>query len=239
MAVPYKTSAEGKKAQVATMFNNIAKWYDFLNHFLTLGIDIVWRNKAIGSLTISQSTKILDIATGTADLALAAAKKKPERIIGIDISTEMIAIGKRKVEEQNQQKIITLQEGDSENLIFPESFFDIATSAFGVRNFENLKAGLKEIHRVLKPGGQLMVLEFSKPEKFPVKQLFNIYFSYILPIIGKLFSKDDSAYTYLPKSVKEFPHGQSFCKELENIGFKNTKAQSLSFGIASIYTAKK
>ncbi len=239
MAVPYKDSPQGKKVQIAAMFNSIAKWYDFLNHFLTLGIDIIWRKKAINKLRGGNFERILDIATGTGDLAIAASQLNPTAIIGIDISVDMIAIGKSKIEKKNLQRIITLQEGDSENIIFPENYFDAATCGFGVRNFENLQAGLRDIRRVMKPGAMFVVLEFSKPQKFPVKQLYHFYFKAILPLIGKLFSRNSSAYTYLPESVNEFPFGEAFCAELQKAGFKNTKSQSLAFGIASIYTATK
>lgn len=239
MAVPYKDSTQGKKVQIAAMFNSIAKWYDFLNHFLTLGIDIIWRKKAIAKLKDTGAQRILDIATGTGDLAIAAAKLNPSAIIGIDISIEMVNIGKAKVEKKNLQRMITLQEGDSENIIFPENYFDAATCGFGVRNFESLQAGLRDIRRVLKPGAMFVVLEFSKPQKFPVKQLYSFYFKVILPVIGRLFSRSNSAYSYLPESVNEFPFGEQFCVELQKAGFKNTKTQTLAFGIASIYTATK
>ena len=239
MAVPYKDSTQGKKVQIAAMFNSIAKWYDFLNHFLTLGIDIIWRKKAIAKLKDTGAQHILDIATGTGDLAIAAAKLRPATIIGIDISIEMVNIGKAKVEKKNLQRMITLQEGDSEKIIFPENYFDAATCGFGVRNFENLQAGLRDIRRVLKPGATLVVLEFSKPQKFPVKQLYSFYFKAILPVIGRIFSRSNSAYSYLPESVNDFPFGEMFCAELQKAGFKNTKAQTLAFGIASIYTATK
>lgn len=239
MAVPYKDSKEGKKAQVSQMFNNIAEWYDFLNHFLTLGIDIIWRRKAVEKIAAANPQKILDIATGTGDLAIAANKLRPKSIVGIDISVEMLAVGKKKIEELGLTSVITLQEGDSENIIFPDSYFDAATCGFGVRNFENLQAGLREIFRVLRPGGTAVILEFSKPERFPVKQLYQFYFKYMLPLIGKLFSKDSSAYSYLPESVNEFPYGDAFCQQLSKAGFKHTNAYVLAFGIATIYTAVK
>lgn len=239
MAVPYKDSPQGKKQQVATMFNSIAKRYDFLNHFLTFGIDIIWRKKAIAQLKGKSSKSILDIATGTGDLAIAAVKLNPDTIVGIDISVEMIAIGKAKIEKKNLSRLITLQEGDSENIIFPENYFDAATCGFGVRNFENLQTGLREIRRVMKPNATFVVLEFSKPQTFPVKQMYSFYFKSILPFIGRFFSRSNSAYTYLPESVNEFPFGEAFCAELQKAGFKNTKTKRLAFGIASIYTAIK
>jgi len=190
--IPYKNSTDSKKNQVADMFNNIAKKYDFLNHFLSLGIDKLWRNKVVSILKIYQPKTILDIATGTGDLAITALKLNPEKITGIDISTGMLEIGKEKIRKKGLGNSIELLEGDSEDIQFPDQSFDAAIVAFGVRNFENLQKGLLEIHRVLKPGSPFIVLEFSKPGKFPTKQVYNIYFKNILPIIGKLFSKDNS-----------------------------------------------
>lgn len=237
--IPYKDSADSKKNQVADMFNNIAKKYDFLNHFLSLGIDKLWRNKVISMLKKYQPKTILDIATGTGDLAITALKLKPDKITGIDISTGMLKIGKEKIKKKGVGNIIELLEGDSENIQFPDQSFDAAIVAFGVRNFENLQKGLLEIHRILKPDKPFIVLEFSKPGKFPVKHVYNIYFAYILPFIGKLFSEDNTAYTYLPQSVNAFPEGNAFLKELEKSGFKSVKEKRLSFGIASIYVAEK
>ncbi|RLD68569.1 MAG: bifunctional demethylmenaquinone methyltransferase/2-methoxy-6-polyprenyl-1,4-benzoquinol methylase UbiE [Bacteroidetes bacterium] len=237
--IPYKDSTDSKKNQVADMFNNIAKKYDFLNHFLSLGIDKLWRNKVISLLKKYQPKSILDIATGTGDLAIAALKLNPDKITGIDISTGMLKIGNEKIRKKNLGNIIELLEGDSENIQFPDQSFDAAIVAFGVRNFENLQKGLLEIYRVLKPGTPFIVLEFSKPGKFPVKQAYNIYFTNILPFIGKLFSKDNSAYTYLPQSVNAFPEGKTFLNELKKSGFKSVKEKRLSFGIASIYVAEK
>lgn len=237
--IPYKNSTDSKKNQVAEMFNNIANKYDFLNHFLSMGIDKLWRNKVISLLKKYQPKNILDIATGTGDLAITALKLKPEKITGIDISTGMLKIGNEKIKKKGLNNIIELLEGDSENIQFADQSFDAAIVAFGVRNFENLQKGLLEIHRVLIPGSAFIVLEFSKPGKFPVKQVYNIYFKNILPFIGKLFSKDNSAYTYLPQSVNAFPEGNAFLEELKKSGFKSAKEQRLSFGIASIYIAEK
>lgn len=238
--IPYKNSPDQKKLQVAQMFNNIAHKYDFLNHFLSLNIDKIWRKKAINKLKSQNPKKILDIATGTGDLAIQCNKIiKPDHIIGIDISTGMLEVGTKKIEKKNLQDKIQLQEGDSENLKFEDSTFDAATVAFGVRNFENLEKGLSEINRVLKPKGQFVVLEFSKPEKFPVKQAYNFYFKNILPFLGKIFSKDNSAYTYLPESVDNFPYGKKFVGKLEKAGFENITYQKLSFGIAAVYTGTK
>ena len=237
--IPYKNSTDSKKDQVAVMFNNIAKKYDFLNHFLSLGIDKLWRNKVVSILKKYHPKTILDIATGTGDLAITALKLNPDKITGIDISTGMLKIGNEKIRRKKLGNIIELLEGDSENIQFPDQSFDAAIVAFGVRNFENLQKGLHEIYRVLKPGTPFIILEFSKPCKFPVKQAYNIYFTNILPLIGKLFSKDNSAYTYLPQSVNAFPEGNACLKELKTVGFKSVNEKRLSFGIASIYVAEK
>ncbi|OQX81719.1 MAG: bifunctional demethylmenaquinone methyltransferase/2-methoxy-6-polyprenyl-1,4-benzoquinol methylase [Bacteroidetes bacterium 4484_249] len=230
---------EGKKQQVKTMFNNIAHRYDFLNHFLSGGIDFIWRKKAIKTLSANNPKTILDVATGTGDLAIAAIKLNPEKIIGIDIAEDMVEIGRTKVRKKNLEQVIQLQTGDSENIQFSDNYFDAAMVAFGVRNFENLEKGLSEMHRILKPGGEVMILEFSKPIRFPVKQFYNFYFRYILPFIGRLISGDSSAYTYLPDSVSEFPHGNEFLNILTKVGFKNPGHRPLTFGIASIYSGWK
>lgn len=237
--IPYKEQSGGKKEQVATMFNNISKKYDFLNHFLSLGIDIIWRKKSIKLLKELQPKIILDIATGTGDFAIEALSLKPTKIIGIDISEGMLAVGKEKIKKKGLDHIITLQLGDSENLIFDDNYFDAYTVGFGVRNFENLEKGLSEMLRVLKPNGRAVILEFSKPKKFPIKQLYNFYFNRILPTIGNIISKDNAAYTYLPESVNAFPEGEEFVKILNKLGYKNVKAIPLLFGISSIYTATK
>jgi demethylmenaquinone methyltransferase/2-methoxy-6-polyprenyl-1,4-benzoquinol methylase len=237
--IPYKEQTTGKKEQVATMFNNISKKYDFLNHFLSLGIDILWRKKAIKLLKPYQPKVMLDIATGTGDFALEALALNPEKVIGIDISEGMLAVGIEKMKQRKVDNIITLQLGDSENLPFENDYFDAYTAGFGVRNFENLEKGLAEMLRVLKPNGKAVILEFSKPKKFPIKQLYNFYFNNILPGIGKLVSKDNAAYTYLPESVNAFPEGDDFLVILNQLGYKNAKAIPLMFGIASIYTASK
>lgn len=237
--IPYKEKQETKKEQVATMFNNISHKYDFLNHFLSLGIDILWRKKAVRMLAPHQPKKILDIATGTADFAIEALKLNPEEIIGIDISEGMLNVGKEKIKKKGVDNIISLELGDSENLRFETAYFDAYTVAFGVRNFENLEKGLTEMLRVLKPNGSGVILEFSKPRKFPIKQLYNFYFNKILPGIGKMVSKDNAAYTYLPESVYAFPDGEDFVQLLTKIGYKNAKATTLLFGIATIYKASK
>ena len=236
---PYKNTTQGKKQQVATMFNNIAPNYDFLNHFLSLGIDISWRKRAIGILKGENPRRILDIATGTGDFAIAAMAINPEKITGLDISEGMLAVGQEKINRKKLQNKIELVLGDSENLPFPENTYDAITVGFGVRNFENLDKGLCEIYRVLSINGTVIILEFSRPKKFPVKQLYNFYFNHLLPLIGNLISKDKRAYTYLPQSVNAFPDGEDFLDILNKTGFKRTSIISLLFGIASIYTGKK
>jgi demethylmenaquinone methyltransferase/2-methoxy-6-polyprenyl-1,4-benzoquinol methylase len=236
---PYKDLDKGKKAQVALMFNNIARKYDFLNHFLSMGIDKLWRRKAVKLLKTLEPKRILDIATGTGDFAIANLKLNPEKVVGIDISTEMLAVGREKIAKKNLQDKIELLEGDSENIQFADHFFDAITVAFGVRNFENLEKGLQEMNRVVRPGGKVVVLEFSKPKKFPVKQIYNFYFFKILPFWGRLVSKDASAYTYLPESVDAFPDDEDFLRIYQDCGFVDCKQIKLSFGIASIYLGTK
>lgn len=237
--MPLPESDLGKKDQVAEMFDRISGKYDFLNHFLSLGIDKGWRKKAIQTLKDIHPKKILDIATGTGDLAIAALSLNPEKVIGVDISEGMLAMGKKKIEEQNLSDKISLSYGDSEKLPFVAGDFDAITCAYGVRNFENLKPGLKEMHRVLRTGGKIAILEFSKPKKFPVKQFYAFYFRYILPSLGKMVSKDARAYTYLPESVAAFPEGAAFCGILEECGFSNAQQRPLTFGITTLYTAVK
>ena len=238
--VPYKEESISKKEQVARMFDNISGKYDFLNHFLSLGIDKGWRKKAIKKLSPLKPQIVLDVATGTGDFAIQAnASLKPSSIIGIDISEGMLEVGRKKIQSRKLSNVITLQQGDSENIPFGENKFDAVTVAFGVRNFENLRKGLQEIARVIRPGGMLVVLEFSHPSKFPFKQLYNTYFKFILPKIGRLVSRDKAAYTYLPESVEAFPDGADFVRILEEVGFNNVTCQSLTFGISSIYTARK
>lgn len=236
---PYDAQAD-KKAQVSTMFNNIAKYYDFLNHFLSLGIDRSWRKKAIAMLADKNPQVMLDVATGTGDLAIEAYHQlKPQKIVGVDISTKMLEIGRTKLEKLQLSDIITLEEGDSEKLPFENNSFDAVVVAFGVRNFANVEKGLSEIVRVLRPGGKCMVLEFSKPKMFPFKQGFNFYFRYMLPMIGRLTSKDKKAYSYLYESVQAFPEGEQFVSLLNQIGLKETQCTALSLGICSIYTGVK
>jgi demethylmenaquinone methyltransferase/2-methoxy-6-polyprenyl-1,4-benzoquinol methylase len=237
--VPDATSNVNKKTQVADMFNNIAGSYDFLNHFLSMGIDKGWRKKAIAQLATVHPKTILDVATGTGDLAIAATQLHPEKIVGIDIATQMLEVGRRKIASQQLSHIIMLQQGDSETLSFPDNSFDAVMCAYGVRNFENLEVGLCEMYRVLATNGKLAILEFSHPQTFPVKQLYRFYFKYILPILGKIVSRHSNAYTYLPESVMAFPQGKTFCETLTRCGFKDPKAQSLTFGITTLYTATK
>ncbi|MDB5260788.1 MAG: bifunctional demethylmenaquinone methyltransferase/2-methoxy-6-polyprenyl,4-benzoquinol methylase [Adhaeribacter sp.] len=237
--VPYKDAQAGKKSQVAQMFNSIAGKYDFLNHFLSAGIDIYWRKQAVKVMAQNKPALLLDVATGTGDFAIEALQLNPDKIIGVDISEGMLAVGQQKIIKKNLTGKIELQVGDSENLAFADSTFDGTMAAFGVRNFENLVKGLSEMHRVLKPGGRIVVLEFSKPQAFPFKQVYNFYFKQILPVFGKLISKDQAAYTYLPESVQAFPDGPEFVNILKQVGFKDTKWHSLTFGISSIYTGLK
>lgn len=236
---PYNQSGS-KKKQVADMFDNIARRYDFLNRMLSLGIDKIWRKKAIDQLREKNPKIILDVATGTADVALETARRlQPERIIGVDISNEMLNHGRRKIAKQSMGHIIELREGDSENLPFQDNTFDAITVAFGVRNFENLEAGLSEMHRVLKENGKLVVLEFSRPTAFPFKQIFQFYFKNILPLIGKWTSQDPRAYSYLYESVQAFPEGEAFLNILQKTGYKTYQCKKLTLGICSIYTAEK
>jgi demethylmenaquinone methyltransferase / 2-methoxy-6-polyprenyl-1,4-benzoquinol methylase len=237
--VPYKGEALGKKDQVAKMFNAISGRYDFLNHFLSLGIDIRWRKKAIQVLKQSSPKTILDVATGTGDFAIEALSLNPMKIVGVDISEGMLEVGRRKIKSLGLEEKITLQLADSENLPFPDNSFDAVIVAFGVRNFENLEKGLKEMNRVLRPEGRVVVLEFSKPTIFPMKQLFNAYFNFILPLIGKFISGDNAAYQYLPESVKAFPDGRDFLLCLSKAGFKSAICTPLTFGISSLYSAQK
>jgi demethylmenaquinone methyltransferase / 2-methoxy-6-polyprenyl-1,4-benzoquinol methylase len=237
--VPYKEEKTGKKEQVARMFDNISHRYDFLNHLLSMGIDKGWRKKAIRLLQPIQPKSILDVATGTGDFAIQALSLKPNKITGIDISEGMLAVGRKKIVEKKLEQFVELRSGDSENIPFQENNFDAVTVAFGVRNFENLDKGLSEIYRVIRPGGMVVVLEFSRPRGFPFRQLYNFYFKFILPKIGRFISSDKAAYTYLPESVEAFPDGEDFLHRLNTVGFKNTKCKALTFGISSIYTGSK
>lgn len=237
---PYSSQGE-KKQQVAEMFNNISHSYDFLNHFFSLGIDVLWRKKAIRILKKKHPKLILDVATGTADFAIEAIRMKiPDaKVIGVDISAGMLDVGRKKIAKRGMGDQIVLQLADSEQLPFSDAHFDAFTVAFGVRNFQNLSKGLSEMLRVLKPGGTGVIIEFSRPTKFPIKQLFTFYFKYIMPGIGKLVSKDSRAYTYLPESVDAFPAGKKFTDLMESLGYKECRCIPLSGGIASIYIGVK
>lgn len=221
------------------MFNNISWRYDLLNRLLSFGIDIWWRKKAIAQMKPLQPKLILDVATGTGDLAIEALSLNPDKIIGVDISEGMLEMGRKKMVDKGLSQKIELQLGDSEKLLFPDNNFDAVMVAFGVRNFENLEVGLSEIFRVLKPGGQIAVLEFSKPNNFIISSLYNFYNRTFLPLVGRMLSKDASAYTYLPESVAAFPEGRTFTEILTSTGFQRANAVPLTFGIASIYTGIK
>ena len=236
---PYSNS-ESKKNQISQMFDNIAHRYDFLNRFLSLGIDVYWRRKALQKIGQRPVSHLLDVATGTADVAIAAARSiRPEKITGIDISREMLAHGQKKIDKLELRNVVTLEMGDAENLPYPDNTFDAITVAFGVRNFEDLEKGLAEMLRVLKSDGTVVILEFSRPAIFPFKQLFNFYFKNILPLIGKFTSRDPKAYKYLYESVQSFPEGSEFIKILSNTGYKSSECTSLTLGICSIYTGRK
>jgi demethylmenaquinone methyltransferase/2-methoxy-6-polyprenyl-1,4-benzoquinol methylase len=236
---PYKDSKLGKKEQVAKMFDTISKEYDGLNRVISFGIDIKWRNKVVKIIEESNPKKILDIATGTGDLAISLTKTNAEKIIGLDISEGMLNVGKQKIEKLKLTNQIEMVLGDSEKIPFSDNSFDAITVAFGVRNFENLEKGLAEIYRVLKPNGTFVVLETSVPTKTPYKQGYKFYSTKILPIIGKLFSKDKSAYRYLSDSAASFPHGKAFNNILDKIGFIDIENKPQTFGVASIYVSKK
>ena len=238
--VPFKDSELGKKQQVAAMFDKIAFRYDFLNRFLSGGIDLYWRRRAIRELAALQPKHILDVATGTADMAIFMTRYlSPEKITGIDISTGMLEIGRQKIARHKLEDKIMLQEGDSENIQAPDNTFDAITVAFGVRNFENLEKGLKEMLRVLKPGGRLVILEFSHPRTTGIRQLYNLYLNTLAPRIGKMVSHSGEAYQYLNDSVKAFPEGTALVRILEKNGYANTRLKRLSLGICSIYTGEK
>ena len=241
---PYTNVSEGKKEQVEKMFNEIAFRYDLLNQLLSFGIHNRWRKKSIRLLSaqlpahISQ-TVILDVATGTGDFAIDTIPLNPKKIIGIDIAEDMLAIGRKKIEQKKLSHLIELLQADSENLPFPSNHFDAATVGFGVRNFENLEKGLSEIGRVLKPGGIFAVLEFSIPAKFPMKQFYHFYLKNICPLLGRIISKNPVAYDYLFKSVSKFPYGENFKSILLNCGFSEVQFYPQTFGIVTIYLAKK
>lgn len=236
---PYSDSDLTKKEQVEQMFDNISGKYDELNHILSMGIDVGWRKKVVKIIKNQNPKTVLDIATGTGDLAIMMAKATDAKITGFDLSAGMLEVGRKKIEELNLEDRIDMIQGDAEKMPFEDNRFDCITVAFGVRNFENLKNGLDEIYRVLKPGGKFVILEFSQPQSFPMKQLYGFYSKNILPMIGKKISKDKSAYTYLPESVKAFPYGEEMKKILKNSNFIKTTDKKLTFGISSIYESLK
>ena len=235
---PYKNSDLGKKEQVAKMFDAISKNYDGLNRVISLGIDIKWRKKVVKIVGENNPKQILDIATGTGDLALMMAELDPDKIIGLDISEGMLAVGKEKIAKVNLSKKIEMVVGDSEEMPFNDDTFDAITVSFGVRNFANLDKGIQEIARVLKPSGVLVILETSNPTKFPFKQGYKLYTNLFLPVIGKLFSKDKVAYSYLSESANSFPFGTAFNNILQKNGFTHTEDKPVTFGVATIYTAR-
>ncbi|TNF48034.1 MAG: bifunctional demethylmenaquinone methyltransferase/2-methoxy-6-polyprenyl-1,4-benzoquinol methylase UbiE [Bacteroidetes bacterium] len=232
---PYGKQNASKKEEVAEMFNNISGKYDFLNHFLSMGIDHIWRRKAVNQLKEVRPKKILDLATGTGDFALALLKLNPDQIIGMDISSGMLEVGKKKMIDKKVDHIISMQLGDSEDMPFEDGYFDGLTVGFGVRNYENLEKGLSEMLRVLRPGGKAVILEFSKPKSFPIKQLFGFYSKRVIPVLGKTISKDSKAYEYLPESVAAFPEGEDFMNILKKVGYQKVSSKKVSGGIATIY----
>jgi demethylmenaquinone methyltransferase/2-methoxy-6-polyprenyl-1,4-benzoquinol methylase len=236
---PYSSSGS-KKEQVEQMFDNIAGKYDLLNRVLSMGIDKGWRKKMVRQLHALPSSKVLDVATGTADVALDIVKAHDDlSVTGLDLSAEMLRYGQEKIDKQSFQDRISLIKGDSEQLPFGKNEFGAATIAFGIRNFERPQKGLEEIYRVLQPGGKLLILEFSQPRKAPFKQLYNTYFKYVLPTIGRYSSKDKKAYSYLYESVQAFPDYDRFTKWMEEAGFQNCEFKVLTFGICCLYIGQK
>ncbi len=236
---PYKDSSKSKKEQVATMFDAISKNYDGLNRVISFGIDVKWRKKVVSIVAENNPKTILDVATGTGDLAINLTKTGAKEIIGLDISAGMLDVGKQKINEEKLGDTIKMVLGDGEKIQYPDNYFDAVTVSFGVRNFENLEKGLTEILRVLKPKGIFVVLETSVPTKFPYKQGYNFHSKVILPLIGKLFSKDKVAYSYLSESAAAFPYGDAFNNILSKVGFINCKDFPQTLGVATIYTASK
>ena len=237
--IPYQNSDLSKKGQVEEMFDNISKEYDILNRVISFGIDISWRKKIVKILKSKNPSTILDVATGTGDLAIELVKTNAKKIIGLDISKGMLDVGINKINHKNLNNTIEMVIGDSENLKYDDNFFDAVTVSFGVRNFESLDSGLREIYRVLKTNGSLVILETSNPTKFPFKQFYTVYSKFILPTIGKIFSKDKLAYNYLSESSAEFPYGEKFNNILKKIGFTNVVDFPQTFGVATIYVASK
>ncbi len=225
-----------KKENIDQLFDKIAFRYDLLNHIMSFGVDKIWRRRAIKCVSaVGKSLNILDVATGTADLALAAMKCDPQHIVGVDISTKMLEIGRRKVKEKGFSDKIELEEASSENIPFDDNYFDVAMVAFGVRNFANLRKGLSEMKRVTKKGGSVVILEFSKPRRFPFKQVYQFYLFKVIPCIGRMISKEKEAYSYLPESIKKFPDNEDFLNIMSECGLKNVRQKKLTFGVASIY----
>lgn len=220
------------------MFDDISSQYDFLNHFLSLGIDVLWRKKLVRLLRTKKPSRILDVATGTGDLAIALTRLKPEKIIGIDIAEKMLEIARQKIRKRGLDEIISFRKSDAERIPFSNQSFDAVTVAFGVRNYEDLRKGLSEMKRVLRPGGSMMILEFSHPSTIPFKQLYRLYSRSVIPFIGHFISGHSRAYNYLPESVDAFPSGNDFLEILSSTGLKNCRVIPLSFGIASIYCAE-
>ncbi|MFZ4563539.1 MAG: bifunctional demethylmenaquinone methyltransferase/2-methoxy-6-polyprenyl-1,4-benzoquinol methylase UbiE [Bacteroidales bacterium] len=228
-----------KKEAVRVMFDDISPKYDFLNHFLSFGIDYGWRKTLVSILKTYHPNSVLDVATGTGDLAIAIEQIKPQKIVGIDISEKMLEIGRQKINQKGLNQVITLRRADAEKIPFSDNTFEAITVAFGVRNFENLELGLKEMKRVLRPGGVMLILEFSHPSSFPMKQLYRIYSRFVIPVMGRIISGNRKAYTYLPESVAAFPSGQKFVDILSGLGLIKAGRRSLNSGIASIYLAEK
>ena len=228
-----------QKHYVRTLFDSIAYRYDLVNHLLSGGIDLYWRRRAIHHLDSLQPGAILDVATGTADFALAALRLRPDRIVGVDIAEEMLRHGRMKIAQRDAAAVITLTTGDAEHLAFTDASFDAAIVAFGVRNFEDLRTGLGEMYRVLRPGGKIVVLEFSRPARFPFRQLYLFYFLTVLPLIGRIISRNAEAYRYLPDTVMAFPDGAAFMEILTETGFTAVSQERLTFGIATVYTGGK
>lgn len=240
MILPYKDSQAGKSQQVETMFDTIAGKYDFLNHFFSLGIDKIWRKRVCEFIETVPHEKVLDMASGTGDLTIAMAMQlETQEIRGIDLSAQMLEIGRQKIKKKKLSHIITLEQGNAEHLDIPDNTYDIVTCAFGVRNFENMEKGIQEIHRVLKPNGHFVILELSMPRNLFVKGTYHVYFRGVLPMLGKMFSKDIAAYTYLPKSVKHFPQSEKFLEILHEQGFRNCSSKMLNFGISTIFVGVK
>ena len=236
---PFGSDDKSKKEEVAEMFNHISKKYDFLNHFLSLGIDRIWRRKAVNMLKEINPKRILDLATGTGDFAIESLRLKPTEIIGMDISEGMLEVGREKMQKKGFNQVISMRLGDSENLPFEDNYFDALTVGFGVRNYEDLEKGLSEMLRVVRTGGKIIILEFSKPKKFPVKQYYAFHSKFVIPFFGKKISKSDKAYEYLPESIAAFPEGKDFTDILTKLGYKSVSAKPVSGGIATIYSGVK